>query len=286
MWFSYSLIFAIWTSIAMLISKRLLVGVKPIVFLVVSVAVALPFMLGALFIFGIPTFTPRFFELLFISSFFDIAAALLYYKAIEISEISLLAPISSFNPIFTTMFAYFLLDEKPTPVKFLGIFVVVFGAYLLNVKDVKHGLLKPFKSLFSNRGVQLFMITNVLWGLTPVFQKNAQLQTTPHSPLAVPLIEGVMITLMLSPVLFRKETAVFTKINLKILLFFGFMTTVAQFAAMSAFVLTNVGYATAIFRLSILFSIILGAVFFNERNIRERFIGASVMLLGTILIAI
>lgn len=270
----------------MLISKRLLVGVKPIVFLAISVAVALPFMLGTLLILGIPTFTPRFFELLFICSFFDTAAAVLYYKALQISEISLIAPISSFNPIFVLVFATFLLHENPTPIKIVGIFIVVIGSYLLNISDIKTGLTKPFKKLFSDRGVQMFLITNFIWGLTPVFQKRALFETKPVSPLSVPLVEGIFIVLMLLPILIKSRSIKsFAIKNSKLLIFFGIMTTFAQFAALSAFALNNVAYASAIFRLSALFSVILGAVFFNEKHIKERFLGASVMIAGTILMA-
>ncbi len=286
MWISYSLIFAFWASVAMFLSKRFLKEVSPIVFLVVTVGIALPFMLATLIITGVPSLTFEFFKFLFFASFIDIIAAFIYYKALEISEISLLAPISAFNPVFTLIFAWILLGEKPTPIKLAGIFVIVLGSYLINLKDIKHGYMKPFINLFSNRGVQLFLITNLLWGITPVFQKGALLQTTPSAPIAVPLIEGAMIFIILSPILFRKETTNFTKKNLHMLLFIGFMTTIAQFAAMSAFSLTNVGYAVAIFRLSALFTIVIGAVFLKEKNIKHKFIGASVMVLGTILIAL
>jgi len=47
-----------------------------------------------------------------------------------------------------------------------------------------------------------------------------------------------------------------------------------------------VGYATSIFRLSTLFIIILGGVFLKEERILERLLGASVMVIGAILLAL
>jgi uncharacterized membrane protein len=76
------------------------------------------------------------------------------------------------------------------------------------------------------------------------------------------------------------------KRNIKLFILNGAGTAFSQAAAYAAFALVFVGYASSIFRLSTLFIIILGGVFLKEQRIKERLLGASVMLLGAILLAL
>lgn len=256
-------------------------------FTVISLSFVLPFSIALLIFLGIPQFSFEFWKFLFIVSILDTIAAVIYYKALSISEISLLAPISSFNPAFILIFASIFLKENPTPIKLIGILLIIVGAYLLNVDQIKSGIFKPIAKLFSDRGVKLFLLSNFIWGMTPILQKKAIFETTPNTPLAVPSIETVFIIILLLPFLFKmKNIKKYTKTNLKTLLTYGSLATVGQFSALTAFSLNNVAYVTAVFKLSAVFSIILGAVLFREHHIQERFLGAFVMVIGTILIAL
>lgn len=248
---------------------------------------SLPFMSAFLIISGIPRFSTDFFLILFIAAIFDTAAAIFYYKALSLTEVSLLAPISSFNPVFILIFASLFLGENPTFIKSIGIITVVAGAYLLNLQSFRFGILKPFSLLFSNKGIQLYLLTNLIWAVTPVFQKRAIFETSPATPIAVPLVEAIIIIFFLSPLIFRvKSTKMYLKSNLRLLIFFAGISALGQLFAMNAFSLTNVAYAAAIFKLSTLITVILGAIIFHEKHTKERFVGAAVMVLGTILIAV
>ncbi len=256
-------------------------------FTVISLSFVLPFSIGFLLFFGVPAFTPQFWKFVFVVSILDTIAAVIYYKALSMSEISLLAPISSFNPAFTLFFATIFLHENPTPIKLIGILLIIIGAYLLNVDQIRAGIFKPISKLLSDKGVKLFLISNLIWGMTPILQKKAIFETTPNIPITVPAIETIFIIIFLLPFLFKmKNIKKYTKTNLSTLLVYGSLATVGQFAALTAFSLNNVAYVTAIFKLSALFSIILGAVLFKEHHIQERFLGAFVMVIGTILIAL
>lgn len=285
MWFELSLFFALWTSIGVLIIKKLIRDINPLLFLVITNLFALPFIIILLLYLGIPKFSFDFFKYVFVDSIFAVVAGVLYFKAISISDISLISPISSFNPVFTLFFAFIFLGEHPTPLKLLGILVIVIGSYLLNITDIKGGILKPFSNLLSDKGVRLFLLTNLIWGLTPIFEKKAIFATQPISPISIPLAVTALTTIYLFPILF-KEKNYKKKImpNIKLFIILAIGTAFSTLAAQTAFSLTNLGYATAIFKLSTLFTIILGAIFFNEKRIKERFLGAAVMVIGTLLL--
>ena len=141
MWLYLSLLFALLSSFGILLGKKLAGNYSPILLSLLIEIFLFPFILLLIFLFfQIPHTTFLFYKLLLICGVFDTVAAILYYKALSISEISLLSPISSFNPVFTLVFAVFFLDEKPTLLKLIGIIIIVFGAYLLNISSIKTGL--------------------------------------------------------------------------------------------------------------------------------------------------
>lgn len=289
MWFFYSLFFAAWTSIAISILKKLTGKVAPIPLLATNNLFILPFMLLILlYLGGIPQVTSRFYSLIVLSSVLDVIAALAAISAIKMSPISLISPISSFNPVFTLIVASLLLGETPTPLKFLGVITVVVGSYLLNITDIKKGIFVPFQKLFKEKGVQLFLLANFLWGITPIFQKQAIFETQPQMPLYPSFFGALLITFYLIPLIFRKYNDYVPPIrqNIKWFLLLAPFNALAQLAAFTAFSLVYVGYATAIFKLSTLFTIFLGAIFFKEERIKERLLGAIVMIIGTILLVV
>lgn len=251
-------------------------------------------MLPVLFIFvmyfGFPKILPNFYLTIFIAGVLDIIAFVLEFKSIKLSNISLLAPMASFNPVFTALIAMVFLGEGLSPLKFSGILIIVLGSYLLHVKDIKSGLLVPFKNLFADKGVKLFLVANLLWSITPIFQKQAIFQTSPKMPvLAAFFDQSVIVFFTTFWVIFqlRKRKLSFPiKDHLPLFLIIAVFGAIGGWVGLTAFSLTNVAYVTAVFKLSTLFTIIFGAIFFKEGRIGERLLGASVMILGTILLVL
>ncbi len=55
---------------------------------------------------------------------------------------------------------------------------------------------------------------------------------------------------------------------------------------LKAISLVEVSYMVSVKRLSLLFGVIFGAMFFMETNIKERFLGATIMVSGIVLISV
>lgn len=289
MWIFYSLFFAVWFALQTFLTKNLTKKISPLPLLYIFFLFNIPitfFLL--LFLGGVPHVTGNFYLYIGIAGFLDAIAFVSSFIAISRSSISLISPISSFTPVFTTIIATFTLHEIPTPLKFAGILLIVIGAYLLNIADIRQGILIPFKTLFGNKGVLLFLFANFLWGITPIFQKKAIFETSPQIPLFASVIGMCFVFLFLTPFAFKKTILSLKEArkNIKWFMINGVGTAFSQAAAYAAFALVFVGYAVSIFRLSTLFIIILGGVFLKEKRIKERFLGASVMLLGAILLAV
>lgn len=286
-WFWLSLYFAFWTSIGTSIFKRLTTTMDFFFLMLIDFILLLPVMSVIILLSGgFPNVSLKFYELILISSIIDILAAISALYAIKISPISLISPISSFNPVFTTIIAALIIREILSPVKLLGILIVVVGAYLLNAFDIKGGFLMPFKKLLTNRGILLFLLANLLWAVTPVFQKQAIFETNPRMPIFPSFFEAAIITLIFLPIVFikTKNKTLQLKNNWKFFIPLTIFGPLAQWAAFTAFSVAPLGLVTSIFKLSVLFTILWGFLFFKEERIWERLLGAGVMISGTFLL--
>lgn len=287
MWFFYAFAFAILSSFGTVIAKNILKDSDEFSYTLFALISILPFLLLLiLIIYGIPEVDAIFIRAVLASTVLDVVAMFLIARAVKLSEISLINPISAFNPVFTALISYFALGETITTKGAIGILMVVLGAYLLQITKSEKGLLSPLKALFSHQGVRYALIVSLLWAITPAFQKTAILHTFPDVPPFASFTGLVASTLVYIPltVKFSKKPLRVLKRHFKAFLLFGLLGGFSQFFAFMAFSLTHLGYATAAFKLSILFTVVLGWLFFKERNIKERLLGSTVMLIGVVLL--
>lgn len=289
-WFWLALFFALWTSVLTSVIKRLTKAINPLFLILISDILTLPFIYLAInYLGGMPSVTGKFYLLMFFSGIIDVVGAVSSFFAIRLSPISLISPISSFNPVFTTLIAALILHETLSLIKLLGIFIVVIGSYLLNISDIKKGIMTPFKKLFTNRGVQLFFLANFLWAITPIFQKQAIFETRPQMPIFASFFGYIFAIIFMLPIVMIKvknikEQINNSMINWKLFVILSPMSALSIWAAFTAFSLAPLGLVTSVFKFSVLFTILWGFLFFKEERIKERLLGAIVMIAGTILL--
>lgn len=287
MWFIFALLFALTTAITIFLAKKIMQETGEYLYLLISNLLTLPFLFFLIVTFyQIPEVDTAFWIQSAVASILGITGGILAYKAIKIEDISLVSPIAAFNPAFTALVAFIFLNEAIALKGWLGIVLICAGAYFLEISKRKENILKPLSSLFKNKGVQLSLIAYFLWAITPIFQKNAIFHTYPQVPPYTSFIGMIGSVIFLSAICFRSYSKGFklAKKYLKLFIFLGILGSVGQASAMLAFSSTNLGFATAVFKLSIIFTIILGWLFFKERNIKDRLLGSIVMLVGVILL--
>lgn len=104
----------------------------------------------------------------------NIAANLLFFSALRNSQLSVTIPLLSLTPVFTALLAIPLLGEVPTWRQWLGILLVVAGAFVLNLPE--GGALSPAAArspFFAARGGGLMVLVALFWSLTGPFDKMA-----------------------------------------------------------------------------------------------------------------
>ena len=115
-WIFLSLLAAVFATIFSLATKQVSNNAKLNEYTVawLRTVAALPVLWIALFQNGLPVIDSRFWLLLFIMVPLEIACTVCYFKAVKISPLSLITPVSSLNILFIAIGAYFILGEKLT----------------------------------------------------------------------------------------------------------------------------------------------------------------------------
>lgn len=223
------------------------------------------------------------------------AATLLSTEALAKADASLVSPLLTFNPAFTLLIAWFTLGETPGLRQTIGVAVVLFGSYLLEVEEVRTGLLAPIRILLSRPGTILAIVASALWGTTTVLEKLSIDHMTPQSGPVVALLGTFFLVLLLTPGAFqsfKSEKIVYLneqwrglRAHPRALCAAILLAGIAPLFGFTAIALGLVGYVTTLFKLSAIFTIIWARVFLDEGKLRSRLLGASVMVLGGVLVA-
>lgn len=287
MWLYLALLAALITATNLFIVKHLLKTVHPISLAVLVHVFTIPFMFLALYYTKIPATSPIFYIYIAIAGLMAGAAAYSSYKAFSCSQISLLVPLAAFIPILTLIWGSIFLGETPTLVKLLGVIIIVIGAYVLDLHDIKKGILQPFEDLFQDKGTRLYLLAIILWSLTPIFEKQAIAQTSPTTPIFAAFMSILISTTILIPFAMREKITLDpVKKHWVLLIILGFIHVIFLGAMFTAFTLTNVAYVVAVSRVAILFVIIFGALVLHEQRLKERFLAGILMAIGIFLVAI
>ena len=282
-WVFYALITAFSIATADAISKKALIKSNEYVIAWVRQGYSLPFLVIAFFFIDIPPLDSTFWLTLLIAIPLDVTAIILYIKAIRISPLSLTIPFIALSPVFVIITAFVILGELPDISGLIGILLIVTGAYLLNVRATRHGVLGPIMAIRREKGSVLMIIVAGIFSLTSTLGKVAVMHSSP-------LFFGAFYPFIL--------TGIFTVIaGLKgqlsgvitrpwIFLGIGFCMAVMMLTHYVAISLTDVAYMISVKRCSLLFSVIYGWLLFREISISERFIGAVLMIAGVVAITL
>ncbi len=244
---------------------------------------ALPFLLPLAFLLPLPRPRPAFWPALFAGSLLHVAATILYLRALKASDISLTIPIISFSPLFLLFTSPLMLGEAPTTGSKLGILLLVAGSYLLHLNEYHRGWLAPCKSLLREPGSRMMAGVVAIWSITANIDK---IGITSASPLAWLLAVNTLVALLLLPAV-RKQTPMLAAVCRREwprLLPVALSSALMLLLQMYAVKLTLVPQVIAIKRTSILGSVFIGGLIFREKHLRQRGLGAAIMVAGTMII--
>lgn len=232
-------------------------------------------------------FNRNFFLILIPVGLINATARMLYTKSLKHGELSKTVPLLSLSPIFTLVFAMFLIREFPPAKAIFGIVFAIVGIYILNLKkfSFKH-FIQPFTNLFRNKPALLMFLVAVIYGLGGVLDKasvsSANILTYLFliNPVSF-IFQGIFLFFSEKARVFSETKNIFKERFFQLLLLVAVAFTVIsfQFWAVS---ITFSSYVIAIKRSSALFSVIAAYFIFKEKkDIRNVLVGTIITLIGT-----
>jgi drug/metabolite transporter (DMT)-like permease len=243
------------------------------------------FLTPLLFIIEIPPLNQQFWIALLIGGIMNAVIALLYIKAIKLSDLSLAVPLVALTPLFMLLTSPLIVGEYPNFFDGIGVFLIVMGSYLLNIKEKSQGYLAPFKALLHQPGSKLMLLVAFLWSITTNFDK---IGVQNSSPIFWVFALLTTMSVLLLPVLLHKTSNPKRQIiqYLPMLMATGFFNALGVICQMQALTMTLVVQVIALKRTSVLMGVLFGHFIFKEKDIQERFLGAAIMMGGVLFITL
>ena len=284
-WFLLSLTAALSVSVGDVVTKKYFSHLSAYEMGLIRLAYAVPLL--AVIFFSVDWLRPPsvFWGILAVALPLEMLAFYLYMKAIKVSPLSLSIPFLAFTPMFVILTGSILLSERVSAGGLTGILLIVIGSYVLNISHIKKGWARPLVAILTEAGSRLMLIVSFIYAVTSTLGKLAILHSSPV--FFGTLYNMILCLAFLSMLPFSKAPSL-KKIVEKpwagILL--GAVVSISVISHMIAISKIEAAYMVSIKRTSILFSVLLGAWVFKEEKLKERLIGAALMLVGVILIAL
>ncbi len=103
----------------------------------------------------------------------NVLANVAFVRAVQLSPLSLTVPLLSLTPVFTGLLAIPLLGEWPAARQWVGIAVVVVGAFALHASRHTRSAADLFRALLREKGSALMAAVALFWSLTGPLDKRA-----------------------------------------------------------------------------------------------------------------
>ena len=216
----------------------------------------------------------------------ELAAMLLYMRAIRDHPLSLTLPYLAFTPVFAIAVAWLLLGERVSLQGAGGILLVVAGAWLLNGDRVGRdwrSWADPLRAILREPGSRLMLAVAAIYAVTSTLGKGAMTYMAPeHFGAFYFAVLGISVLLLFA----LPRPACLLKIArrpLPVLAVAALMASMAytHFLALQQ---AEVAYMIAVKRTSLLFGILYGALIFREPGLARRLPAGGLMVAGVALI--
>ncbi|MDR2755665.1 MAG: DMT family transporter [Planctomycetaceae bacterium] len=208
-------------------------------------------------------------------------------KAVRNGELSVLGPINAYKPVIGIIFGIVLLFEIPDLFGIFGVAVIVVGSYFV----IDSGQSQRFsRQLLKRPDLRYRIAAMFLAAIEAVFIKKMILYSDPNTAFVIWCWGGTIFSLLFFPFQAKQEKIVWKhecqKAGSNIFLYLGLVCSVGlmQWSTNYVFQKIPVGYALALFQLSVILSVFYGWFFFRESQIVRKLLASAMMIFGSVLI--
>jgi uncharacterized membrane protein len=246
----------------------------------------LPFALLSCWLVGFPELKPGFVTWCLLFGVSQTLSTLALSKALKLAEISLVTALWKVSLLVLLGMAWVTIGERPSALGVAGVLLSATGVYLLNVSRARVSLWQPLVVLVTDRGQRYTLLAALFYAPSVITIKQAILA----SNASMGTLGGYLAAAgIMTPIALRTSARHFAQVprywkTFVALGLFAALTTISQGRA---YTLTLSSYVEAVKQVEILFAMAIGVVAFGERQrVRESALGAVVMLVGMVLLAL
>lgn len=235
----------------------------------------------------IPVVTGEYALLAGASVVLNLAANLLFLRAVQISPLGLTTPYLAFTPVFSALAAFGAYGETPTWWGAGGIGVVCLGAFALNPGNEDEGWMAPLRALKSERGSLYMIVVAAIWSVTPVFDKAASEMTSPvwHSLVLAVGVTAVFVAVRVVVDRGWKELGGELSRRPVGLAVGGGFAVMALVLQLGSYAYIEIAYVETVKRaFGVVSGIVAGWWFFDEGELGRRLTAAATMAVGVAMI--
>ncbi len=285
MWYILSLISALFRAIEFAFIKKLVKDINPYVLVMWLIFIEFIISLPFFFYFWIPDIQSDFRWATGVTALCVVISTILLSKALKETDISLAMPLTSFVPVLTYILWVFMLWETAWPQWVLWIIVILIGNYLLSASKLDHwydALLAPF----SSSSAKLMLFVCILWAIANPFGKIAIESSSTFFYVSVSYL---YMSLFLVPIIayqwiWISDITTTIQRKRKTILAWWLVRWLSRIAMLLAFSYTLVAYTISIKRVWILIAIVIGRLYFGEKDLSKRLLASSIMIIWVLLI--
>ncbi len=209
-------------------------------------------------------------------------ATLLYYRAVQVSPLSLCMPFIAFTPVFLIPTGYALLGELPSTVKLVGVLLVVIGSLVMHRQLFAVSWAEPIKAILREPGSRYMLIVAFIFSLTnPLDAQLVRMSGASTQAFAY----GSSICLLFGLLAWgggRTPRPAMRDVPLWIVLA-GVLEAAANILQFSSHIYIAVVITISLKRAGIVLVVLLGWLVFKERDITDKLIAATVMVAGALM---
>ena len=207
----------------------------------------------------------------------------LYFRALQISPLSMCIPFLAFTPVFLIPTTYIILGQKPQPIKLLGVALIVVGSLVMHRQLFAVGWLAPVKAVIEYQGSRYMLLVALIFAVTnPLDAQLVRMSDIYTESCAYGL--GLCLAFFLLTRIQKGDFTGAARGNVKWIALAGICDAVSLLFQLASYTYIAVVITVSIKRAGIILAVFSGWLFFHERGITDKVIAASVMFCGVLIL--
>jgi drug/metabolite transporter (DMT)-like permease len=284
-WFLLAFISAVFSAASAISEKKALFSLNALDFSflvsLVTLLFSIPFFLDVNYenIFSVSM------QILFLKTILSAAAFLFVMLSIKNLEISEALPLLALTPGLVAVSGVLIINDTLTILEWGGIFLMLAGTYMLEIKKETKSFFEPFKGLFNSKKYLYVLVALILFTTTSLLDR-VLLKDYNLPPYTFMAFQQLFYAVIFTVVVLIKYKGIcrpvkeITKKAFHLIIIISVFTVIYRYTQIEATKLAPVALVLSVKRLSVLMAIIFGGKLFREDNLLRRVIAAIIILVG------